>query len=134
MRVLARQITTDKHELHWTWTVLGERNWRSATVSDADVRLSDSYPLNSSTGSGGTNVWEVDLVAARRKDGATVRVRLRGSQAASASSEWQLTNAESADIGRSVSVVSRSDCVPELPADVVLARVGAETVRLRVSR
>src|SRR2546423_3400421 len=61
VRILARHLKGDANTEQWLWTVVGDRNWTTAVHNGDTFRLSRSYPLNSTTETGGTHVWEFPL-------------------------------------------------------------------------
>jgi hypothetical protein len=83
VRILARHLKSDSRSVQWVWTVVGDRNWRTATQNGDTYRLSNSYPLNSTSQSGGTHVWEMSMTvqsgAAPLTGSAKLIITLRGS-------------------------------------------------------
>jgi len=60
--IVPRKIQEDRNTVHWQWTIHGDRNW-SATRADWQlVELIDSYPIDDTGHTGGSNVYEYDLI------------------------------------------------------------------------
>ncbi|MES2459514.1 MAG: hypothetical protein V4671_02965, partial [Armatimonadota bacterium] len=55
VRIVSREVENTASRRHWKWSVIGERNWRTADVSGTTASLTSTYPLNDATERGGCN-------------------------------------------------------------------------------
>jgi hypothetical protein len=129
VRIVSREIENTPTRLHWKWSIIGERNWRKAMVTDTAATLSDTYPLNDTTVRGGCNIWETDLTVA---DGHWSYV-LHGSDGKTAKSEGTLS-AGSTDLSKAVTIREDGDRLTSLTANLVLATVDGKSMTFRIER
>ena len=57
VRIIPTKNQEDAKSFSWLWTIYGERNWTTPTVSGDEIKLTGSYPFNSKDRSNGTNIW-----------------------------------------------------------------------------
>ncbi|MBC8102509.1 MAG: hypothetical protein H7Z41_07955 [Cytophagales bacterium] len=130
VRVVSRKVAQTPSRLQWKWSVIGERNWRSAQVKDATASLTKTYPLNDATQSGGCNIWECDLTAERGQWTLT----LHGSDGTTATGTGALPANAGADPRKAVQIREEADRLTSLPADLTLATVDGKTVAFHIDR
>jgi hypothetical protein len=137
VRILAKKLREDGRSYVWQWTIIGDRNWTSAGGDGTRFHLSNSYPLNSTTGRGGTHIWEftatIEPASADRASSLRRELTLRGSHAGRFRSVGSL-GAGGATLGETTRTLQTSDATLSIPASVKLLRAGTETVELRIER
>jgi hypothetical protein len=141
VRILARKIREDADAVHWTWTLIGDRNWIACEGRGYAFSLRRSYPLNSTTQTGGTHIWEFDLsvqAGQRINRAASFRsvreaLRLRGSHSASVESSMT-ANIANVPVSSWARAVQTGETTRRLPTDITLATVGRQRVELSISR
>ena len=131
VRILARKLRENGRTYQWQWTIIGDRNWRSASGDGWRFRLNNSYPLNSTTGSGGTHIWEFTATVEEQATGLRREFSLRGSNAGQFKSSG-VVGAQGATLGQVVRTLQVSDVTLAVPAHLSLVRVGGQTVELAI--
>jgi hypothetical protein len=128
-KILSRLIGKTDTQIHWKWSLIGERTWMVATNRDGVVGLEKTVPLNDPGMKGGTNIYETDLTVTQSAANLNWKARIHGSNGATADSEGSLPGKLS-----DVQVVFDRDNTVNLPADVTLARLGSRTISWRLAR
>ena len=131
VRIIPKKVSEGPKKVQWMWTVLGDRNWSATSVVDDSATLSGSFPLNSLTRTGGTNVWELWITAttaeANVASTVNIEIKLRGSNGAGVTNtksidKWKLKDAL-------LPLVVNTETV-RLPAEIRVAEVGGKTQKL----
>jgi hypothetical protein len=138
VRILAKKLRDDGRSYQFQWTIVGDRNWRVADGDGWRFRLSNTYPLNSTSNRGGTHIWEFTATVAPPPGGQATSglqrdFRLRGSNAGQFRSTGSVGPA-GVSLGQVVRTLQTRDALLSIPATVHLVRVGGETVELRIER
>ena len=144
VRLVSRQIqdtpivgeTGDKTQsapemLHYKWSVIGERNWQNPKADKGGFVLGDVYPLNDTRKRGGCNIWECDLSAQATGNAVAWHLIVHGSNGQTAIADGTTPGV---DIKTALRVVQTRDEAVALPADVLLAKIGEQEVRLKVAQ
>lgn len=131
VRVVTTPVETGDDRLHYKWSLIGSSNWRRASGAGTDLALSDSYPLNSATDTGGCNVYEADLVA--EKGAAKWTATLHGSDGTTINTEGMLPPGKSPkDVIRISQTASNSTV--GTPTRITLAEIDGKPLLLSVAR
>ena len=123
---VARLLFTRLGPDHVKWSLIGERNWTSASVDGLTATLGGVYPLNAADRQGGTNVWEIDLATTPQGSYTGWKLKVHGSNGASAESSGRASG--------SLSLALDTDADLLLPAQQPLARIGDATLKIAVAR
>jgi hypothetical protein len=135
VRVLARKIEDPANTFHWKWSVIGERNWTEAHVTDTpevSVVLDKASPLSEPMKRKGCNIWEVDVTAKSAEGGIAWKARIHGSDGTTVEKEGIISG--ETNPREAVRVLQEKDIVAKLPAQLTLARIGERTVTFRIAR
>lgn len=135
VRIVPKRIVEDANTLDWEWTIIGDRNWRRVTQKNDHWTLDSSYPLNSTTETGGTHIYVFSLVIKKTRGtnttAITTSVLLRGSNAGSLyTTDKQGPAAGDRDLN--TSVLLKEGTTRDLPATVTLAKVGNRSIDLTI--
>jgi len=137
VRLLAKKVESSQNHVTWEWTIVGDRNWTSATSGKNGLVLSGSYPFNSTQASGGTHVWVVQLDVRSSKSAVkpsiVMTTSLRGSNSSGVSSDQEMTNISS-DVSSAVKVERDQDAEIGLPVNVRLGTVAGKPITLKIER
>jgi hypothetical protein len=60
--IVPKKIQEDGNTVHWQWTINGDRNWATTRADWQLVELSGSYRIDDTGRTGGSNVYEYDLI------------------------------------------------------------------------
>jgi hypothetical protein len=60
--IVPRKIQEDGNTVHWQWTINGDRNWAATRADWQLAELIGSYPIDDTGHTGGSNVYEYDLI------------------------------------------------------------------------
>ncbi len=136
VRVLSRTIKNDPTTVKWLWTIVGDRNWTTASRDGDTFRLSKSYPLNSLSRSGGTHVWEFTVTArssvpASNIESARLEMKLRGSNSTVVQMEG-LIDTRGSKLNDYVKAEKTGDDVVHVPAEIRMAAIGDRKVILEI--
>jgi hypothetical protein len=73
VRIVPQKVREDDEAVHWTWTIVGDRNWTGLSSSNTWVELASSFPLDATDRGPASNAYECELVitAAEAPQGAT---------------------------------------------------------------
>ena len=134
VRIVATKISDTSEKVAWEWTIIGERNWSTVELSELNIRLSKTYPMNDKTITGGTHLWLVDVVVTKSlklPGTADIKVDVRGSDGAST----YINLSVSMPVLRSNVIVKvQDDRKIGLPAGIDLATLGRLHLRLDISK
>lgn len=126
MRVLFNEVTETKPGAkHYNWSVIGDRNWKTATADASTVALLETYPLNDTLGRGGCHTWNLDLKTEPASDGKTAWVLLVYG------SNGVRKIAKGVDSGE-LRLLTSADQTPRSPGKLPLFTLGARTTTLTV--
>jgi hypothetical protein len=136
VRIVAKQLQEDANTFQWQWTVIGDRNWMEASIDGSNIMIGSSYPFNSKSKTGGTQVWDI-TVTLQKKPGAaqgTVDklITVRGSNGTTANSNGFLT-LTGGSLKESVRVLQPTETTMRLPVNLPLVSIGKQDISLRVS-
>jgi hypothetical protein len=135
VRLLAKKIDSGQNHVTWEWTVVGDRNWTSATSGQSGLTLSGSYPFNSTQASGGTHVWVVQLdVRSSKSAGKSsliLTTSLRGSNSSGVSSDQEIP-ASSPNASSATKIEQDGDSEIGLPVNIRLGTVAGKPVTLKI--
>lgn len=133
VRVISTKVSQTANELHWKWSLIGERNWVVPAASDTALSLAQTYAVNGTERHDGTNIWEVDLTAQKTDKELRWSWRIHGVNGTTrdATGTAPLPPASS---DTAVQIELDRDSVERLPADVTLARIAGKPVNLRIAR
>lgn len=136
VRIVPRRIIEDANTFYWEWTVIGDRNWKRAAQKNDHWILDSSYPLNSTTETGGTNIYVFSLIIKKKQEAnttvLTTSVLLRGSNAGSV----QATDKQgplAGNVAIQADAVLKDGTTRDLPATLTLAKIGSRTIELTIS-
>ncbi len=135
VRVIARKIDDPANTVHWKWSVIGERNWTEARVTDTpelSVVLDKTSPLSDPMKRQGCNIWEVDLTTNRTGEGIAWKARIHGSDGMTAEKEGVISGVQNPN--EAVHILQEKDTLTKLPAQLSLARIGEQAVVFRIAR
>jgi hypothetical protein len=59
--IAPKKLQEDRDSVHWQWTIIGDRNWTATRAQWQLVELTQSYPIDDTARTGGSNVYEYDL-------------------------------------------------------------------------
>jgi len=136
VRILSRSLKNDPSLVQWLWTVVGDRNWTTASHDGDTFRLSKSYPLNSVSRSGGTHVWEFTLTAradarTSETDSARLEIKLRGSNSTVVQTD-ALIDTRGSKLNEFVRAEKTNDDVTRIPAQLHVASIGDRKIILEI--
>lgn len=136
VRIIPEMVRSDAREVNWSWTVIGDRNWKLASGGGTSFTLSDSFPFNDAS-RGGTHVWELWISAksvGTAPKGVIVEyeAQLRGSNGASVKTGVRRVETHSPTLAAAVLIEQGLKSTPSLPTTVKLASVGTEYITLEV--
>jgi hypothetical protein len=128
VRVLAVRVKETPEILHYQWSLLGERNWTTPSVSEGKASLSDVYKLNDPTKVGGCHTWLCDVIFTKKGSGQDWQweLRLRGSNGKTAT--------ETGTGSGTPEFLVKDDQDTKLSADIPLAKLGEKTLTLAVPK
>ncbi len=128
MRVLAVRVKETPETLHYQWSLLGERNWTTPSVSGGQAGLEGVYKLNDPKKSGGCHTWLCDVIFTKKGSGTDWQweLRLRGSNGKTAS--------ETGTGSGTPEVLVKDDQDAKLAAEIPLAKLGEKVLSLAVPK
>jgi hypothetical protein len=136
VHIVVKQLQEDANVFQWQWTVIGDRNWTEASINGSSIVIGSSYPFNSKSKTGGTQVWEI-TVTLQKKPGAaqgTVDrlITVRGSNGATANSNGFIT-LTGGSLKENARVLQPTEKTLRLPVNLPLVSIGRQDISLRVS-
>ena len=133
VRIVATKLQDDSKHFAWLWTIIGERNWTTASVGPSEMKLNASYPLNSKDKVGGTNIWEARvLIEPAKTGGYQLHLQLRGSNAAVSESTAQIDVSPDGTLTNVARAVQSTETIQSLPEFLTLATVGRRNITLKI--
>lgn len=134
VRIVTTKIKDSLDSVHWKWSVIGERNWTEANVSATTASLGGTYPLNSTSRSGGCHVWECDVIVKRTgPDSAEYVLNLHGSNGTTARTSGSLPSVKKGD-ALPIEPAQETDTLLRLPAELRLATVDGKPITFRIEK
>ncbi len=135
VRILARKIVESASLVEWQWTIIGDRNWSGAQSGPDGFRLTNSYPFNSRTATGGTHVWVLDAALRYNKGAAHPQIRiersLRGSNSAG-TANFAVLPFNAPSLASALHILHAKDELLSLPVSIHLADAAGQALNLKV--
>lgn len=141
IRIHAAKTQEDKNSVHWKWHIIGDRRW--ATFSGKSGSDENLIALERPAGvmarllGGGSREFDYELEVKRGSETApglislSQQITMQGNNGTPASSSGAGRSVKKAPMNELVEIVIAKDTEMKLPADVKLAVVAGETLRLR---
>lgn len=122
VRLIPVKVKETPDTVHYQWSLLGERNWTTPSVSGGKASLTGVYKLNDATRYGGCPTWLCDVTFTKQGTDWKWELRLHGSNGKTAT--------ETGTASGTPEILAPTNTDPRLPADVPLARIGEKTLTL----
>lgn len=127
VRLIPAKVKESAEIVHWQWSLLGERNWITPSVTDTTAALAEVYPLNDKRRTGGCYTWLCDVIFTRQSgESWGWELRLHGSNGKTATAKGVGTGTPQ--------ILVPKDQDTALPATVELAKLGEKTLSLTVPK
>jgi len=125
-RLIVAKVKETPETVHYQWSLLGERNWTTPTVTGTQASLAEVYPLNDPKRQGGCNTWLCDAIFTKQGAGWEWTLRLHGSNGKTAETKGTCTDMPEVQLTK--------DTEASLPATLTLAKAGSTTLTLTVPK
>lgn len=122
VRLIPVKVKETPDTLHYQWSLLGERNWTTPSVSGGKASLAGVYKLNDPKTYGGCPTWLCDVTFTKQATDWKWELRLHGSNGKTAT--------ETGTAAGTPEILAPKDTDTRLPADIPLARLGEKTLTL----
>jgi hypothetical protein len=122
VRLIPAKVKETVDTVHYQWSLLGERNWTTPSVSGGKATLAGVYKLNDPKNYGGCPTWLCDVIFTKQANDWKWELRLHGSNGKTAT--------ETGTAAGTPEILAPKDTDLPLSTEASLAKLGEKTFTL----